>query len=35
MNDFAARYSGDDVFKRIMFAVGIGGAFFALYMLMY
>ena len=35
MNDFATRYSGDDVFKKIMIAVGIGGAFFALYMLMY
>ena len=35
MNDFARHYSGDDMFKRIMAAVGIGGAFFALYMLMY
>ena len=35
MNDFARDYSGDDVFKRIMISVVIGGAVFAAYMMLY
>jgi hypothetical protein len=35
MNDFAQHYSGDDIFKRIMIGVTIGGAIFALYMMLY
>tara|TARA_Y100001938_G_C7904686_1_gene336444 strand:- start:52 stop:159 length:108 start_codon:yes stop_codon:yes gene_type:complete len=35
MNDYAARYSGDDVFKRVMIGTTIFGAIFAAYMMLY
>ena len=35
MNDFARNYSGDDVFKRIMIGTALGGAIFAVYMMLY
>ena len=35
MNEFARLHNGDDIFKRIMIGTGIGGAFFALYMMFY
>jgi hypothetical protein len=35
MNDFARNHSGDEMFKRIMIGAALGGAIFAVYMLMY
>ena len=35
MNEFAKWHSGDDLFKRVMFGVGIGGTIFGLYIMCY
>jgi len=35
MNDFAARFSGDDLFRKVLIGVYTCGAFFAAYMLTY
>ena len=35
MNDYAERYSGDDIFKRVMIGTALCGAIFAAYMMFY
>ena len=35
MNDFARHHSGDDIFKRIMTGMIIGGTIFSLYIMLY
>jgi hypothetical protein len=35
MNEFARWHSGDDIFRRVMIGVTIGGAIFMLYLMSY